>query len=168
MNSETVEGLIDRLLEYREGHLYWKKNTRRGHKSSGGQAGYKTKQGYRMICLNYKDYCEHNLVWFIHKREWPETYSREVDHINRDKSDNRIENLRLATRSQNNANMKIRIDNSTGVRGVYLDRARNKFCVQITQNGRTQSLGRFNSLEDAAEIAELAQKKAWGNFVSAT
>lgn len=161
----TKERLVE-LFDFKEknGAFYRKKRSgKAGRISAGSRAGYISKYGYRIICIDYQDYFEHNLSWFFIFGEWPQD-GYELDHINRKKDDNRISNLRLATRSQNNANSKIRSDNSSGVRGVYFDKSRKKYAVQVTKNGVTKNLGRYENLFDAAKIAKKAQVHAWGEF----
>ena len=81
------------------GVFYWIKPGK-GVKSNG-IAGRQDRNGYITICFNYKHYLAHRLAWWWVHGEWP---PETVDHKNMDKKDNRIDNLRLATRSQNSAN----------------------------------------------------------------
>lgn len=73
----------------------------------------------------------------------------DTDHINGDKLDNRCANLRTATRSQNNRNSKIRVNNTSGHRGVTWDRVNKKWVAQITFGGRTKKIGRYSTVTDA-------------------
>jgi hypothetical protein len=76
----------------------------------------------------------------------------EVDHINRDATlDDREENLRIATHTQNGYNQGMRITNASGFKGVSWDKERSKWLAQIRINGKKIYLGRFNSLEAAAQ-----------------
>lgn len=85
-----------------------------------------------------------------------------VDHIDRDGLNNTRENLRLATRSQNNANRGVGKNNKLGVKGVFKDR--NKFAAQITTNGNRKYLGAFNTIEEAHAAYVEAAKKHHGDF----
>lgn len=80
----------------------------------------------------------------------------EIDHINRNRLDNRRDNLRFCTRSENNRNSKLRVDNPSGERHVGWDRARRRWKVQIRHDGRNQSIGRFISLSEAVAARDKA------------
>ncbi len=158
---------LDQLIEFDPavgGFLRKRRVGKSGGKwRCGARAGYLNKSGYRIICLDYKDYFEHNLVWFIFHGEWPSA-GLEVDHRNRVKSDNQPDNLRLATRAQNNVNAKIRVTNKTGVKGVYFDKAKRRFAVQMRFNGKIHCLGRYKELSEATEVSRRAREQAWGEF----
>lgn len=85
-----------------------------GGKQKGGRAGTTHHSGYRIVKIKGKCYAEHRLIWFMHYGYWP----FEIDHINLDKSDNRISNLREVTKSQNAWNIKLSSRNSTGTKGL--------------------------------------------------
>lgn len=85
-----------------------------------------------------------------------------VDHINRNKLDNRRMNLRVCTQSENMRNQKRRIDNSSGVVGVWWDTNRRLWSCQITINGKVINLGRFNSRIEASQARQNAELKYWG------
>lgn len=82
-----------------------------------------------------------------------------IDHINNNNLDNRKENLRIVTNSQNLLNAKVRIDNKSGHKGVYFDKKRNKWVAEIKVNYKKISLGRFNLLDDAIKVRKQAEKK---------
>lgn len=89
-----------------------------------------------------------------------------VDHKNGSESlhDNRKSNLRLATFSQNEMNKKIGINNQSGVVGVYLDKASNKWTAQIGFNNKTLYLGRFDDFNDAVIARKQAEERYFGDF----
>lgn len=88
----------------------------------------------------------------------------EVDHINGDRLDNRRENLRLATRSQNNANAILRKDNKAGARGVSFDVRSGKWCASIAWNGRREWLGRHKTKAAARRAYSARAKALHGDF----
>lgn len=142
------------LFDYRDGCLYWKTAPKRS--SIFDPAGYECKiHGYRFIVINKVLYRAHRLIWkMFHGRD-----PHELDHINRNRTDNRIENLREVTRSENNFNHPVRKDNKCGVRGVSWHSKTNKWRVGITFNKKTMYLGCFKDLELACLVAEEARDK---------
>lgn len=87
-----------------------------------------------------------------------------VDHINGDPADNRRENLRVCSQSENNRNSSIRKSNRLGVKGVYLDRRRGTYRAQITVDGKQIAIGCFGSLEEAKAAYEAAAHDLHGQF----
>lgn len=87
----------------------------------------------------------------------------EVDHINRNKFDNRRENLRIVSHSTNVYNSGIRKDNSTGFRGVYVDSERGGFIARTYKGGEQYSLGRFDTAEEAAAAYDQKSVELWGD-----
>jgi hypothetical protein len=93
--------------------------------------------------------------------EWPKI---DVDHINCIKDDNRISNLRLATRHQNLANTRVRKTNKLGLKGVYLHKAPNSYRSLIRVRGKRIDLGIFQSPEEAAAAYKKAAERYFGDF----
>lgn len=89
----------------------------------------------------------------------------EIDHINGDSLDNRKENLRVASSSQN-ANNKVKLSpkNTSGYRGVTWDKHSQKWMAQIYKNNKRTNLGRFDTKEEAAKVFDSAAKKMYGEF----
>jgi hypothetical protein len=87
-----------------------------------------------------------------------------VDHKNLNGLDNRRENLRIATSQQNAFNHPIRRTNTSGYKGVYLNKSRGKWVAQITLNYKTKNLGYFSTREDAAKVRNEAARIAHGEF----
>lgn len=104
----------------------------------------------------------HRLIWLWVYGEWPPSH---IDHVNGDRRDNRLINLRLADPSQNTANQKQRADNTSGVRGVCWSNHRKAWIAQIQWRGRHRYLGQYASLEAASEAYRSAAAKMFGEFV---
>ena len=103
--------------------------------------------GYLRTSINRKPFKVHRLAWLYIYGELP-TYT--IDHINRIRDDNRIENLREVTSFQNAWNMKIKLG-SSGVKGVTWDKAHKKWLAQLRAKNKKIYIGRFKSLEDAEQ-----------------
>jgi hypothetical protein len=88
----------------------------------------------------------------------------ETDHINGDYLDNRHENLRICTTSENQRNKRIQANNTSGYKGVCWDKKNKKWCAQIKCNGISKKLGRFENIFDAARSYDIAAKKLFGEF----
>jgi len=116
---------------------------------------------YIMIKVDGRMCCAHQLAWLYMTGEWP---SLQVDHKNRVKHDNRWENLRQATDSQNKANRPVRSTSKTGVKGVKLRKQDGVYEANITVNGRPKYLGRFSRLEDAEKAYIEASRRYHGEF----
>jgi hypothetical protein len=95
------------------------------------------------------------LAWFMYYGEWPED---QIDHINGNSIDNRIENLRDVTDVENSRNLSISSYNKTGVMGVNLT-SRGKFRARIKVYGKETALGCYSTLEEAAAARKEAEKK---------
>jgi len=95
----------------------------------------------------------------MHRFLLGEDDSRFVDHINRDRLDNRRENLRYVTHSQNRFNASKNPSNKSGVKGVYWSKERQKWCVQITVNWKKMHLGRFDNFDDAVKARKEAEER---------
>ncbi len=100
---------------------------------------------------------------FMHRQIFGDV-PKDIDHINRDRLDNRRSNLRSATRSENNANAKIRKDNTSGHKGVYWHSDRNKWTAEIAMNKKRTYLGIFVDIEDAVAARKAAEIKLFGEF----
>lgn len=122
------------------------------------RAGCTFKGGYRRIFVNGKSHAEHRLVWLYHYGKMPE---KDLDHINRNPSDNRIENLRECTDKENQQNTNIQKNNTSGYKGVGWYKNYNKWCAKIKVNGKYINLGYFEDKEDAIKARKQAENKYW-------
>lgn len=146
--------------------ICWARNTKRG-KNIGDKVGLSVlKSGHRNIFLNINKklfgYSESNVVWFLAYGEWP---IQEIDHIDGNPQNNKLENLRLATRSEQCRN---RISGKTGRanKGVYKREYGNKWSAQIWVNGVCKNLGTYDSEDEAIEVRELATMMLHGDFAN--
>ena len=129
--------LLHELFYYKDGKLFNKKGRRGVTKDA--IAGNITKDGYMAIMIKGKTHKAHKLVWFYHNGDIPE--GLEIDHINRIRNDNNIDNLRLVTRQQNNWN--------TSGKGCYWREGKKKWQSYIGLNGKRKYLGSFDNETDA-------------------
>lgn len=126
---------------------------------AGDRAGVQTKKGYRVVLVHRRRYPEQDLCWLLYYGEWP---THILDHKNRIKNDNRIKNLRDATRSQNIAN-RIMTKTTRRFRGVEYQ-ARLGWAAYIKIDGRLKKLGNFSTEKRAAKAYDLAALERWGEF----
>lgn len=152
MKKITLERLRE-LVEYNSeiGRFFWLRSGR-GFMTKGAEAGSFDAHGYGQIRIDGQIYKEHHLVWLFHTGEWP---TEQIDHINHQRRDNRFENLRVATNSENHKNRPLQKNNTSGFVGVHWDK-RGWFEAYINVGGKKIRLGRFKNIEDAIE----ARKKA--------
>lgn len=140
------------------GHLVWRE--RRRGVSAGGVAGAFDARGYLQIEVDGKVYKAHRLIWLWHGHPLPP----EIDHVNCDKADNRIENLRAASKAENMRNAKLSGRNKSGVKGVYFESCTGKWRVSLMVDRKTLRFGRFDDLELAALVIAEARAKHHGAF----
>ena len=130
--------------------------------SKGEEVGSLLNSGYRHFSRRVDgkrlSYSSHRVGWFISYGVFPKT----LDHINNIPSDNRLENLREATLSQNGGNSSIRKDNTSGAKGVFLRGGR--YLAHIYFKGSDKHLGTFETLEEAAIAYDEAAIEQWGEY----
>lgn len=141
------------------GKLVWKVDRQKSF--AGTTAGAFDPKGYRHVGILGRYYLVHRVCWAIHHGEWPAMF---LDHINGDPADNRICNLRVVTRQQNNMNQKLHSSNKTGFKGVCLHRATGKYAASIRYRGRRRHLGLFTDPAEAGEVYSLAAELVFQEF----
>lgn len=139
-------------------HFRWKINSKH-RKNMHEIAGHHGTYGYWIITIDYKNYHEHQLLWLYHYGEWP---IHGIDHKNRIKHDNRIENLRLATTQQNSFNKGARKGSKTGEKNIYVECG--KFRVRMELSGKTYSLGFFTDIQEAITTRDKWCREHHGEF----
>lgn len=140
------------------------RKSRRGRSDAGSVAGTGTKKGYLSVEIDHKGYLAHRLAWLHFYGEFPESA---IDHKDRNKQNNRIGNLRLATDSENKQNrVEPQANNQTGLLGVCFHKAAGKWMAQIKLNRIRTYLGLFDSPE-LAHAAYLDAKRLKHGFAAA-
>ena len=145
----TQSELKSKLLYYpNEGYFIWLK--------LGNVAGSLKSTGYTAIKFKGKMYQAHRLAWLYVHGYMPKNI---IDHINGNKSDNRICNLREATRSENNHNAILRKDSKSGVKGVHWCNRNKRWIASIRINKKSIYVGSFINIETAKyEIMKFREK----------
>ena len=163
----TQDQLKD-LFDYRsDGHLIRKKSGMGPSNKAGSVVGYapKRKNGrnkYVTTKINGQHYCVHKLIYLYHHGNMPE----QLDHINRDSLDNRIENLRTATSFQNAQNRKLFSNTSSGAKGVSWNKRNKAWFVYVDVNKNRKNLGYFKDFELAQLVATEAREKYHGAYTN--
>lgn len=125
-------------------------------KFPGTKAGSVSAQGYRIITINKKTYYQHRLAWLFTYSELP---SKSIDHINGDRLDNRIVNLRDVSASENSRNSFLYNNNSSGQAGVSFHKSSQLWRAFIRNDGNVVSLGYFKNKDQAIVARKAAEKK---------
>jgi hypothetical protein len=156
INQEDVKKRFD----YKDGFLIYKQSFAKA--KAGKIVGINQKQtNYTRVCFNNKIYMAHRIIFLWHHGFLPE----EVDHIDRNIKNNKIENLRAATRLENAKNRKKNITNTSGFTGVYWQKNAGKWRAMIQVNKRLVCFGLFAKIEDAVEARQKAAEKIYGSFL---
>ena len=159
---ELSKEYFDGLFTYKDGSLYWKES-RKGAKA-GDKAGGLYGDGYISLTVNKKRYLAHRIIFLMRYGYLPDM----IDHIDGDRTNNRIENLRAATRAQNAHNFGLSAHNKSGHRNVHWSNKDNRWRVHLRYNGKRISIGSFVELNDAVEAARQARQKYHGEFAHGT
>ena len=130
--------------------LKWKKPNCKQMKA-GDSAGCTNAKGYLRVFLNYQVYMVHRIIWKMVTGDDPDVL--EIDHINKNRSDNRMENLRLVTHVEN-------VGNSAVVKpDIQVERS-GRYRVRICKDGKRRSLGTYATYEEALDVYK---KERWGS-----
>lgn len=163
---------VAKLFRYADGLLYWKCRPLSFFKNARAQKAWRTlyegkvagsikkDSGRRIVAISVDRvtamYRASRLVWAYHHGVWP---SLHIDHIDGNKGNDRIENLRDVPRKENNKNLPTPIVNTSGVMGVSWSKAASKWRAQINFAGRQVHLGLFDQFSDAAKARKRAERK---------
>jgi hypothetical protein len=149
----SKQQLLD-MFEYRDGELYWKITTTNRY-SSNRIAGSLHSTGYKYTGIFGKRYKNHRIIWMMHYGYLP----KEIDHIDQNKANNRIENLRESNRILNMQNVAIRSNNKSGTANVGWYKPYKKWEVKMRINKKSCHFGYFDDLELASLVAMEAKDK---------
>lgn len=144
LNYDKNTGIFTRII------------SRRGISKKGNVVGILSANGYLRVKINNVNYYLHRLAWLYVYEDWPKN---QIDHINRKRNDNRIENLRDVIPLKNQQNLSISKKNKSGFNGVNFDKRSKKWKASIRFNKVKIYLGLFEKLEDAAEVAFKTKEK---------
>ena len=149
---------VQSLFHYDNGKLIRKKHVR-GSKGAGSVVGTKNHHGYIQTMIRGKTFMVHRVIWLWHYGYIPEN---DIDHINRNKSDNRIENLREVSPTCNARNRSQMTNTISGIRGVSWSKKEMKWVPEIMIGGKHVYLGSFNcKLEAACHRLMAEQVEGW-------
>lgn len=163
IDATQIEALLTYTPEIGGSCLTWK--TKRGSRAKGSMAGRVTNMGYWQVNVQGKHYMAHRLVWTLVNKAQP---PHMLDHIDGDKTNNRIENLRLAPRGQydNMQNKRAAQNSTSSLVGVSWHKSAQKWKAQICVDRKVKHLGLFTSPEEA-HAAYLQAKQQHHTFVEA-
>lgn len=162
--------LLQKLVRYdpETGKIFWRKRPEIMFATRGHAGTWNTRfaekeaftahdnAGYRVGKICGKSYRAHRVAWAVQFGSWPED---QVDHINGNPSDNRLENLREVDHAENAKNRAIGSDSTSGVMGVCWYKRDSKWMAHIRENGKFINLGCFNDFHDAVSARKAAEAK---------
>jgi len=153
---KLTQARLKELLHYDPdtGVFTWRE-TGPGRKN-GLIAGCLRVDGYWFIAIDQQRYLAHRLAWFYVHGYFPEN---DTDHINRIRTDNRISNLREASRQCNSRNSGLLSTNTSGIKGVCWNKNYSKWQANITDSGKQIYLGCYDTIVDAAKARWSAEVK---------
>ena len=160
-----TQKILKRLLSYDpETGIFVRLVSTSNRVKVGDVAGTPHNMGYWSISLMGRRHLAHRLAWLYVYGIWP---PQEIDHMNGDRSDNRICNIRLASRPQNAANGRTRSTNTSGHPGVHYETRRSCWCAYIGKNNKRIWLGYFDTAEAAIAARRAAARLHHGKFARA-
>lgn len=150
------------LLQYDAitGILTWRKSVN-SRSIPGAVAGSQSNRGYHRIKIDGERYQAHRVAWLLYHGAWP---TAQIDHVDNNRSNNAIANLRDCSGSQNQHNQPVRRANRSGIKGVSWCTTKEKWHVQARTSGAIHQGGYFSSLEDAGRAATELRNRLHGEF----
>ena len=164
---EYTQEELHRLFEYKDGELYWKVSLTRSCKVGSKAGTFDRGCGYFNVSVNRRTYRLHRVVYHYHYN----LTNSIIDHIDNDRTNNRVENLRICTQSQNQCNSSRKNNRKHDLpKGVCFDKVRcgryKPYKAYIKLNGRSKHLGYYETPELAHECYCLAADLAFGEFAN--
>lgn len=153
VDIKKIKNYLEDRFYYLDGELYTKYKLNRWPEDH--RVGHLRPDGYKEILIYGKLYLLHRLIFLFHHGFLPEM----IDHINRDRSDNRIENLRCCDNSINMHNSKVRSDSLSGYRGIHFCKVHGKWKARIQVRGKRISLGYHKDLGSAISARAKAEQE---------
>ena len=154
------QSLVAEYFDHKDGHLYWKKVVHPNKQYLVGQeVGCIHQTGYRHVTWKGKVHKVHRLIFLLEHGYMP----KEIDHINGDRQDNRLENLREVTRSQNQFNKAMAQNNTSGYRGVSWHKKSQQWAIRVCANGKSV-VKYVKDLELAGLVAEEMRSLFHGKY----
>ena len=154
-----TQEFLHELFEYRDGDLFWKISPAKNVKKNS-LAGGIGRNGYKRTSINKQGYLIHRIIFLMNKGHLPEF----LDHIDGNKLNNKIENLRPATRSENGYNIGARSHGSSGYKNVSWHKGDQTWNVVITVNKKNKHFGSFKNINDAIARAYQVRKEVCKEF----
>tara|TARA_R100000541_G_scaffold34564_1_gene42964 strand:- start:1864 stop:2406 length:543 start_codon:yes stop_codon:yes gene_type:complete len=164
VDQSTLKELVTYNPE--TGKMFWKARTAKHINSSSALKSFNTRYaGNEIKTIDGKGYYHgsfggkflrvHRLAWLYVYGEMPKT----IDHINGDRTDNRIVNLKSVTNQENHLNQRLNSTNTSGVAGVYLNKKSNRWCAQMKFNGKTYHLGSSKSFFETVCLRKSEERR---------
>jgi hypothetical protein len=160
MRNEITQTRLHELFDYKDGQLIWKIDKKYSKIKAGTIAGHEIKHQYIQVVIDRKTYYLHRLIFVYHNGHCPKV----LDHIDGNQANNRIENLREATSSQNGFNSRLNVNSSTKMKNVNWNTEANKYRVELAVNGKNKFIGYYVDPELAELVAIEARDKYHGRF----
>jgi hypothetical protein len=142
---------LHQVFDYIDGHFYRKIKT--SNFANLGKVGHIGNRGYEIISVCGRQYLAHRLAWFYVYGVMPSM----IDHIDGDRKNNKIENLRICDCSKNAMNSGVKKRNKLGVKGVF-ESKNGKYVAQICLNYKKIHIGTFHTIEEASDAYAVASK----------
>lgn len=158
VRTQITQAEVIELFDYQDGCLHWRAN--RSAMKAGQLAGHVKTTGYTAVRINNKEYKAHRIIYLLHHGSLPDY----IDHIDGNRSNNKIENLRPATINQNNWNSKRPSQNTSGLKGVCWNKRHKKWFARVQINGKQLFIGYFNNLSDAETAIRNARESHHGEY----
>ena len=155
INQEQIDRFNECLFwDAEAGRIFWKKKIAKKI-VVGTEAGTQRKDGYKIVTLFGQPYLVHRVIFAMRYGYCKD----EIDHINGDPSDNRLENIRAVNRSQQNMNRGVQSNNTSGHKGVYWAKKKSFWQARIKVEGKLISLGYFKDIEKAVEAYKIGAEQ---------